>query len=415
MALCDGSVRSIGYSIAPNVHADLCNRNDGQPMDAGSSATRKIQAQRDLRRYRPLSNVSVAGWAENAQTADLPSEIPPTRNHPVSRKPTLRRLYYVVPSTSIVRHCVGVANKPFLSTVCCLAACTAAAARASENLAKVDMPGIVSHNDVVYLSPALQGWDGLPLGNGTLGAQAWQPDGLTFQLNTPLSTAYGKGIARLHLSTAPEMFAGMRSYRQRLSLYDATLHTDITTRSGEIHALSLIPADTDALVIQYSDTRPEAVAGLLELEAWHPSASRKDEQNVDGCSLLVTDVLQYPGEPDYRVAVAVGVDGAAAVHAWEGHSAMRLQFRRSSSPCGWPWPALATPRPIPRRWRRPSWPPCANAALPPFDSRTRSGGRTSGRNRSSSSRRTTAWPITSSTSGTCTSTRWAPARGVKCP
>lgn len=34
MALCDGSVRMISYNIRPDVHANLANRTDGQPIDA---------------------------------------------------------------------------------------------------------------------------------------------------------------------------------------------------------------------------------------------------------------------------------------------------------------------------------------------------------------------------------------------
>jgi hypothetical protein len=48
---------------------------------------------------------------------------------------------------------------------------------------------VAAHHDIVYLSPARQGWEGLPLGNGTFGAQVWQPDEMMFQLNTPLAGA----------------------------------------------------------------------------------------------------------------------------------------------------------------------------------------------------------------------------------
>ena len=34
MALCDGSVRPVSYSIDTNIHANLCNRTDGQAIDA---------------------------------------------------------------------------------------------------------------------------------------------------------------------------------------------------------------------------------------------------------------------------------------------------------------------------------------------------------------------------------------------
>lgn len=188
------------------------------------------------------------------------------------------------------------------------AECAAAAEADPGGLMEVDMRGVVSHNDVIYLAPARQGWEGLPLGNGTFGAQVWQPDGLIFQLNTPLSGVYGGAIARLQLGTTPGMLAGIRSYRQRLSLYDATLHAEITTRSGKINATCLIPADDDGLVIQYTDSRSEAIESLVELETWRSSATRA----AQGDSILVADVLKVQGEPDYRFAVAVGVDGATA-------------------------------------------------------------------------------------------------------
>ena len=67
-----------------------------------------------------------------------------------------------------------------------------------------DGGSVVSHNDVIYLSPARNGWEGLPLGNGTLGAQVWHDDGLCFQLNTPLSGVYNGALGRLRLRTRPE-------------------------------------------------------------------------------------------------------------------------------------------------------------------------------------------------------------------
>jgi hypothetical protein len=33
MALCDGSVRMINFSIDITTHQRLCNRHDGQPID----------------------------------------------------------------------------------------------------------------------------------------------------------------------------------------------------------------------------------------------------------------------------------------------------------------------------------------------------------------------------------------------
>ena len=33
MAFCDGSVHRLSFSIDPNIHACLCNRKDGRPID----------------------------------------------------------------------------------------------------------------------------------------------------------------------------------------------------------------------------------------------------------------------------------------------------------------------------------------------------------------------------------------------
>jgi len=85
--------------------------------------------------------------------------------------------------------------------------------------AGVSWRGVVDHNDVIYRRPAHEGWQGLPLGNGTLGAQAWHADnGMTFQLTTALSSVYGGSLGRVRLRTTPSMTAGMSIYRQRLSL-----------------------------------------------------------------------------------------------------------------------------------------------------------------------------------------------------
>ncbi|HEY3416686.1 MAG TPA: hypothetical protein VGM23_07360, partial [Armatimonadota bacterium] len=178
----------------------------------------------------------------------------------------------------------------------------------------VDMPGVVAQQDVVYRAPARQGWEGLPLGNGTLGAQAWQPDGLKFQLNTPLGGVYDRALCQVNIRPAVSMLSGLQTYRQRLSLYDATLTTECVTDTGTVSARSFLPATDDALVVELTDNRPGGKECALDLEAWRPTATRTVENGV----LLVSETLQYRGEPDYKYAVAAIVEGTPVGEATVG-------------------------------------------------------------------------------------------------
>lgn len=176
------------------------------------------------------------------------------------------------------------------------------------DLAKADMKGVVSHNDVIYQFPAREGWEGLPLGNGTLGAQVWQPDGMLCQLNTPLSGVYGGAICRVRLRSVVPVLTGMKEYRQRLSLYDASLRTEITSEAGKVRNECFIPADTDAMVLTNEDLRTGNHQAMVEVETWRPTA----QHTAQGGVLVMTDSLKLQGEPDYRFAVAVTVEGAPA-------------------------------------------------------------------------------------------------------
>jgi len=201
-----------------------------------------------------------------------------------------------------------------------------------------DWRATVAHNDVVYRTPAHAGWEGLPLGNGTLGAQAWQPDqGMVFQLNTPLSGVYNSALAQVRLNALPLMTAELTSYRQRLSLTEATLYTEMTTHSGRIQASACIPADQDVLVVQFADTRKDAQERLVELLDWHPTAVLQ----IKGDRLLITDTLKgLAGEPDYRYALAAGVDGVP-VTAETAHDALRLRIAAGAFTV---WVAVAASR-----------------------------------------------------------------------
>lgn len=166
----------------------------------------------------------------------------------------------------------------------------------------LDMRGIVSHNDVVYLSPARHGWEGLPLGNGRLGAQLWHYDGFRLQLNSSLSAVYRGAICRARLVTKPAMLVGLREYHQKLSLYDATVSTEVQTETGELVLNCFIFAGDDVLVLSGKDARSDVSERFFELETWRDSA----RLHTSAQTPLLIDSLSMKGEPDYRFAVAVG-------------------------------------------------------------------------------------------------------------
>ncbi len=193
----------------------------------------------------------------------------------------------------------------------------------SAAMPSVDMKGVVSHQDVLYLAPARHGWEGMPLGNGTLGAQVWQPDALQFQLNTPLAGVYNGGICQIRLRSSHAFLTGLKSYRQRLSLYDATLTTELESDSGAVSIVCFIPADADALVIRVTDRRVIKDAEFfLDLISWRPTAACSA---ADG-RIKFADLLKVQNQPDYRFAVEAAVEGDAAEAAMDGRNSASIRI-----------------------------------------------------------------------------------------
>ncbi len=209
----------------------------------------------------------------------------------------------------------------------------------ADDMIPADVPSLVARQDVFYLSPARQGWEGLPLGNGTLGAMVWQPEALTFQLNTPLSGVYNGAICRVHLRPMPGILTGLISYRARLSLFDATLTLDIRTDSGPVTLTCFIPATEDALVVTVDDRRSGDPTWIAEIEHWRKTATVAAAS--DGTPVF-RDVLRVQGEPDYRFAVAlaarakaqtaVGVAGPAALQLRTGSFTLCAGFAGTRDP-----------------------------------------------------------------------------------
>jgi hypothetical protein len=106
-----------------------------------------------------------------------------------------------------------------------------------DRLTGVDYPGFLSQHDVVYLAPAPDGVDGLPLGNGDLGALLWTPsDHLRLAINKsdlwddgPDGPFAGWGEADEEVSTMLRS-AGTLSLGHGLPTFDRLYLTDFEAR-----------------------------------------------------------------------------------------------------------------------------------------------------------------------------------------
>src|SRR5882724_3508242 len=90
-----------------------------------------------------------------------------------------------------------------------MAAPTDAAFNTSTGMLDVDHASYMSKHDIVYNRPNTNPLFGLPVGNGRMGALAWQNNGLAMQVSgvdTSQQTAFGAGM--LNLSTTPALESG---------------------------------------------------------------------------------------------------------------------------------------------------------------------------------------------------------------
>lgn len=158
----------------------------------------------------------------------------------------------------------------------------------------VDRQTFLSQHDVVSLSPAVDGYEGFPIGNGDLGAMAWTPpDKLFFQINKTNTWddappgMFGPWEDAANPEKA-ERFTSLRSCGQlliepglpafdwmylsdfegRLSLSDGQASWHARGPLGEVRCRSFIAADPSVMVVHYEDNLSEAVDRRVILARW---------------------------------------------------------------------------------------------------------------------------------------------------
>jgi alpha-L-fucosidase 2 len=128
----------------------------------------------------------------------------------------------------------------------------------------VDRASYLSKHDIVYNRPNTNPLYGLTVGNGRMGAMAWQNNGLTMQVSgvdTSQQTAFGAGL--VNLSTTPQQDIT----QQRLSLYDGTLTTKYDNRTVTIMG----SPNSEVMGIHVDDNRTGVQAVQLDLSLWDVS------------------------------------------------------------------------------------------------------------------------------------------------
>ncbi|MFD1045386.1 hypothetical protein ACFQ1S_07185, partial [Kibdelosporangium lantanae] len=156
------------------------------------------------------------------------------------------------------------------------ASTTDAAFDTTAGVLNVDRASYLSKHDIVYNRANTNPLYGLTVGNGRMGAMAWQQNGLTMQVSgvdTSQQTAFGAGL--VNLSTTPQQDIA----QQRLSLYDGTLTTRYDNRTVTVMG----SPNSEVMGIHVDDNRTGVQAVQLDLSLWDVSnlGNSGDVPNLD--------------------------------------------------------------------------------------------------------------------------------------
>lgn len=152
----------------------------------------------------------------------------------------------------------------------------------------VDMESYLSKHEIVYQAPAMDGWEGFPLGNGSFGGMLWaRPEGLVFQANhtdtleLPDPEKRNEGWAILRSCARLELvhplpihdWAYLNRYDASLSLYRAQAELHAQTAFGSFRCDFYVHARHPVAVLRfratYSGDLAEAGAPVrIALERW---------------------------------------------------------------------------------------------------------------------------------------------------
>ncbi len=172
-----------------------------------------------------------------------------------------------------------------------------------------DAGGLVSRNDVLYASPAVEPWEAMPVGGGDLSAMV-RCDGENLHLHLTKSDAWGfqapaeaplgtrffnnvsPGHIRIALGERGRKLAAKR-FRQRLDLYRGRIVVSLGEGDEVVRLMIWGHPQRDVLVVEVSDPQPQSEALSIELSEW------RDTMVVDiaESELLAWEIHTRPARP----------------------------------------------------------------------------------------------------------------------
>jgi alpha-L-fucosidase 2 len=220
---------------------------------------------------------------------------------------------------------------------------TDAAFNTSSGALNVNYGSYLSKHDIVYNRPNTNKLYGLPVGNGRMGAMAWQQNGLTMQVSgvdTSQQTAFGAGLA--NLTTNPPLENGYSSYQQRLSLYDGTL----TTKYDSNRTVTVMGSpNSEVMGVHVDDTRGGVQSVTFELSLWNVSSlgNSGDVPNLDTWKTVTAfadsasaGISRGQADPqNFGYTLAATVEGASYSTQVVNNSRVRFTITPTSSYTIW--------------------------------------------------------------------------------
>ena len=193
-----------------------------------------------------------------------------------------------------------------------------AAAPAPSARQAASVRSIVSRADRVYAVPVGRSEEGIPIGNGRIGALVWTtPTTLKLQISRVSDYMRGAVLVELDLSGAgADVFTADGRTSQRLSVYEGLLDV----KAAGVHARLLAWHQRDVFAIEVDDRRPVPEPIQIKLAR---DQTTESELALRGGRILLTQRFEE-GPHRARSAVAIALLGRRTLARFSNNTEVRI-------------------------------------------------------------------------------------------